>query len=81
MPLTDKQNEVKGYEDGVINWVGDPQPVLPDGEWNVLNPPKQSDWQCQVAGVTYTPFEGQEPNTFHRLMQRLILGFRWSKVR
>jgi hypothetical protein len=48
-------------------------------------PPKSSDWQCHLfgskRGLVYTPFEGQEPNWFHRKMQELILGFKWKKVK
>ena len=43
--------------------------------------PTPSDWQCElVAGTTFRPQKGQEPCAFHRLMQRLILGFKWRKV-
>jgi hypothetical protein len=45
---------------------------------------KASPWRCYLfgsdRGVIFHPSKGQEPNAFHRLMQRLILGFRWEKA-
>lgn len=41
--------------------------------------PKNSDWQCKVCGVNYIPKAGDEPNWFHRQMQWLAFGFKWSK--
>jgi hypothetical protein len=40
---------------------------------------RSSTWYCQVAGCNYFPPKGDEPNWFRRLMQRLILGFKWRK--
>jgi hypothetical protein len=46
-----------------------------------FNPqPKYSKWVGEVAGVLHRPLEGQEPNRFHRFMQRVLLGVKWSKV-
>lgn len=39
-----------------------------------------SDWSAHMGGVTYRPLEGNEPNAFHRLMQRLVLGIRWERT-
>ena len=50
--------------------------------------PKRSDWQCYLFGdadrpgpgsVVLVPFEGNEPNWFHRKMQELCFGFKWRK--
>lgn len=41
--------------------------------------PKQSDWQCKFMDFTYVPNKGKEPNRFHRFMQRVLLGVKWSK--
>ena len=45
--------------------------------------PDCSEWSCDLFGrsdgITYTPVRGGEPNWFHRLMQRLLLGFKWHK--
>lgn len=42
--------------------------------------PKLSKWSVTLADhLKLTPLEGREPNAFHRLMQRLILGFKWEK--
>ncbi len=47
--------------------------------------PKYSDWGVRIAGKKSTfiihPEEGAVPNFFHRWMQRLILGFYWSKTK
>lgn len=42
--------------------------------------PELSEWRCFITNNTcITPHKGKEPNWFHRLMQRLILGFRWER--
>lgn len=39
-----------------------------------------SDWQCHVsANFVLVPLKGKEPNWFHRKMQTLCFGFKWSK--
>lgn len=53
-------------------------------EYNVISPPKQSDWECHLLGtgpngIVYTPPEGREPNWFWRRMQYLAFGCRWVK--
>jgi hypothetical protein len=51
-------------------------------EWAfaTLSIPKYSKWKVKIAGsLVLVPLEGKEPNAFHRLMQRLILGFKWEK--
>lgn len=49
------------------------------GESITLNIPERSDWQCWVTGdVMYRPTKGSEPNAFHRLMQRIAFGFRFT---
>jgi hypothetical protein len=40
---------------------------------------ERSDWTARVAEIRFTPRKGYEPNAFHRLMQRLILGIRWER--
>lgn len=62
-------------------------PSLPSGyETLVIHQPEPSDWQCHLFGwphghgLSYRPIKGDEPNWFHRLMQRLILGHVWEKV-
>ena len=45
---------------------------------------KQSKWRCEMyglgpTGVVLRPSEGNEPNWFWRLMQRLLLGHKWIK--
>jgi hypothetical protein len=45
--------------------------------------PKMSKWGVKIAGkqsnFIIRPNEGGSPNFFHRWMQRLFLGFYWSK--
>lgn len=45
----------------------------------LISGPKSSNWSCYMADIIWTPAEGKEPNWFHRLMQELILGFKWRK--
>lgn len=40
---------------------------------------ERSEWTMHVADIQFTPRKGYEPNAFHRLMQRLILGIRWER--
>lgn len=63
-------------------YVGTEVPVA-----EVKEPQPSSDWNVYLLGsptdlsasVTFRPRKGSEPNAFHRLMQRLILGLRWVK--
>ena len=41
--------------------------------------PSYSDWSAKIGSVKYYPEKGDEPCAFHRFMQRLILGIKWSK--
>lgn len=39
------------------------------------------EWQYQlVKGYVVLVEKGNEPNRFHRFMQRLCLGIKWSKI-
>jgi hypothetical protein len=41
---------------------------------------ERSKWKCHLTGDTvYHPMKGKEPNRFHRLMQRIVFGFKWVK--
>jgi hypothetical protein len=54
-------------------------------EGKVISPPELSEWVCYPFGkqesynVMYRPVKGQEPNAFHRLMQKLFFGIHWEK--
>lgn len=38
-------------------------------------------WRCRLNNSTlWIVEEGQQPNTFHRFMQRLCLGAKWEKI-
>lgn len=55
---------------------------LPLVDMRTFSVPERSDWECDiVSGFTLRPDRGDEPNAFHRLMQRLAFGFRWRKWR
>lgn len=41
---------------------------------------ERSEWTMHVADIQFTPRKGYEPNAFHRIMQRLILGIRWERT-
>ena len=42
----------------------------------------KSDWSCDMFGksMVFSPAKGDVPCWFHRLMQRIWLGFKWQKV-
>lgn len=42
--------------------------------------PELSGWTAHLGSLHYTPLAGKEPNAFHRLMQRLVLGIRWERT-
>lgn len=49
-----------------------------------LNQPELSEWQCELVphgGATFHPCKGQVPNWFHRKMQELCFGVKWTKTR
>jgi hypothetical protein len=38
-------------------------------------------WKCQLMEGTYWHVEeGKQPNVFHRFMQSLCFGFKWSRI-
>jgi len=38
-------------------------------------------WRVELAPkVIWYREEGQQPNAFHRMMQRLFFGFKWEKL-
>ena len=58
---------------------------MDDFSLKVMKVPEQSDWECHLFGgsegdgITYTPYKGNEPNWFHRLMMGLILDCWWVR--
>lgn len=49
-------------------------------EIRALTGPKYT-WKCQlVPKVFWHVEEGKQPNAFHRFMQRLCFGFKWSRI-
>lgn len=58
-------------------------PANPSAEhrYVMFKMPEKSEWRCHlVSGVIFTPDKGNEPNRFHRWMQRLAFGIKWEKV-
>lgn len=52
------------------------------GKFKIAESPKPSGWQCEIApGFVLHPAKGKVPNRFWRFMQRLVLGFKWEKVK
>lgn len=49
---------------------------------SVIKGLEMSDYQMKMCdgALKIRPLKGKEPNRFHRFMQGLILGFKWSKV-
>lgn len=56
--------------------------------WHTLQPDngiritydQLSGWTAKLGSQYHTPLAGEEPNAFHRLMQRLVLGIRWERT-
>jgi hypothetical protein len=50
------------------------------GKYTIITPPKAS-WKCELhKGIFWNCEEGKQPNAFHRFMQRLFFGVKWSRV-
>jgi hypothetical protein len=46
----------------------------------ILHTPEYK-WKCCISPTfSIMVEEGHQPNVFHRLMQRLILGFCWTEI-
>lgn len=46
-----------------------------------ISTPKYA-WECEfMPNATWRCEEGKQPNAFHRLMQRLMFGFKWSRIK
>lgn len=49
-------------------------------EFSTLMGPKYT-WKCELHPSTYWHVqEGKQPNAFHRFMQRLCFGVKWTRV-
>lgn len=53
---------------------------LPGGNGVRLTCDELSGWTAKLGSLYHTPLAGEEPNAFHRLMQRLVLGIRWDRT-
>ena len=49
-------------------------------KYKINTSPKRSSWQCALFGqdIVLIPFEGNEPCWFHRKMQELCFGVKWT---
>jgi hypothetical protein len=48
--------------------------------YNTIKLP-QYKWKCELTNNTFWYVEdGKQPNMFHRFMQRIILGFKWTEI-
>ncbi|MCP4853043.1 MAG: hypothetical protein GY903_00940 [Fuerstiella sp.] len=63
-----------------------PQFIYPDTQPTLkITQPELSEWTCymfggaQSDGVAWRPFKGQEPNWFHRWMQKWCFRCTWIK--
>jgi hypothetical protein len=46
----------------------------------IISQPKMS-WKCELHPNTYWHCEeGKQPNSFHRFMQKLCFGVKWSRI-
>jgi hypothetical protein len=49
-------------------------------KFRTLTGPKYT-WVCELHPSTYWHVEeGKQPNMFHRFMQRVCFGFKWSRI-
>lgn len=54
---------------------------------NTIYIPELSNWECCLFGgsfndgIHWVPIKGKVPNWFWRLMQYLILGNKWVKIK
>lgn len=53
--------------------------------WNDVNTSTieipEYHWQCQMTkNMVYNVVAGVQPNRFHRMMQRLAFGFKWTYI-
>ena len=49
-------------------------------EHMIISQPKMA-WKCELHPTTYWHCEeGKQPNAFHRFMQRLCFGVKWSRI-
>jgi len=60
--------------------------TIPAENLRVFEAPKASGWECYLVGkpgdfgcLVLQAAEGTVPNAFWRMMQFLVLGFRWHK--
>lgn len=38
-------------------------------------------WRCELTPkVHWYREEGEQPNAFHRMMQRIVFGFKWERI-
>jgi hypothetical protein len=45
-----------------------------------INVPKMT-WKCELHPMTFWHCEeGKQPNAFHRFMQRLCFGVKWTRI-
>ena len=49
-------------------------------EFRIFTGPKYT-WKCELHPSTHWHVEeGKQPNAFHRFMQRICFGFKWSRI-
>lgn len=55
--------------------------TLSAGEYQTIQKPKYT-WKCELYPGTYWNVEDHRvPNWFHRKMQQLCFGIKWSKIK
>jgi hypothetical protein len=56
-------------------------PRRPEAHAFSIVKPEPSEWVCRITrDLTLHPNKGNEPNWFHRWMQRLAFGFKWERA-
>lgn len=64
----------------------DDKVAIDNSKVSIFSYPEPSGWKCEMFGtgengMVFFPSKGSVPNAFWRLMQYLILGNKWKKIK
>ena len=55
--------------------------IISDGQRSFNFQTPKYVWKCKLIEGTYWYIEdGKQPNAFHRFMQRICFGIKWSRI-
>jgi hypothetical protein len=69
-----------------MNIITVPSEELPKYVGGFVTPDQNWAWECELFGMpdgyfTLRLVDGKQPNIFYRVMQRLLLGNRWKRIK